>query len=85
MIVFQKAGDLSRLPKLWLTPADKVSKYLLSVSVTVKHLESSDSVKAGRWVRRGAVGKVSSIDGDNSPAAYPTKNAVFQIKLSAKI
>jgi hypothetical protein len=53
----KKAGDLSRLPKLWIKPADKVSKYLLSVSVTVKHLESSDSMKVGCWVRRGAVGK----------------------------
>ena len=42
---------------LGIKPADKVSKYLLSVSVTVKHLESSDSMKVGCWVRRGAVGK----------------------------
>ena len=77
--MWKKAGDLSRLPKLWVTPTDKVSKYLLSVSVTVKHLESSDSMKVGRWVRRGAVGKVSSIDGDNSLAAYPTARGVYRI------
>ena len=30
------------------------------------------SGKPGRWVRRGAVGKVFFIEKDNSLAAYPT-------------